>query len=83
MKTKLTLLESDFEEHWISFRVPIEIWKQLHFHPCEIEVDLTELMDKHEERGLESRTTQSLTATADSQPMRKPQEQNIIEPAAS
>ena len=36
-----------------------------------------------EERGLELRTTHSLTATADSQPARKPQEQNIIEPAAS
>ena len=47
MKVKLPLLESDFEEHWISFRVPIEIWKKLHFHPCEIEVDLTDLMDEH------------------------------------
>ncbi len=47
-KFKLSLLESDFEERWISFRVPKQIWERLHFHPCKIEVDLSELLDKYD-----------------------------------
>lgn len=46
---KLTLVASDFYENTITLRVPESVdGKRLHYHLCEIEVDLSEFLDDHE-----------------------------------
>ncbi len=46
---KCELLSADFEANTITLIVPIAVnGKRLHYHPCLVEVDLSEFLDDHE-----------------------------------
>jgi oxalate decarboxylase/phosphoglucose isomerase-like protein (cupin superfamily) len=52
---KLQLASVDFDENVITLKVPIAIrmpdgtMRKLHYHPCYVEVDLSEFIDEHKD----------------------------------
>jgi hypothetical protein len=50
---RLTLVSSDFYENTITLKVPIAVGgRRLHYHPCDVEVDLSEFLDDHPPIGI-------------------------------
>lgn len=55
---KLQLMASDFEEEWISFKVPHDIFMQMGFSPMKLEVDITPLLARASERSEQLASTE-------------------------
>jgi hypothetical protein len=51
MPVKMRLLEVDFTKNTITLEVPSGWAVQMHYHPCDLPVDILQLIDKHDEEN--------------------------------